>query len=240
MDFSFTRELEMFRKSVEEFSRKELLPGVDERAIEAGFSYDIWKKMAEMGLLGLSIPEEFGGEGADAMMTVVTLNAVARAGRDGGLCVVWGSHMLLTAMPIVELGNENQKQKYLPEMATGEMIGAFGLTEPDAGSDATSMQTTAKKEGDYYILNGSKTFISNAPIADVFVVFASTDLSKKAAGISMFIVEKDTPGLSVGKPTKKYSGMDSPTGEVFFDDCRVPAENLLGQENEGFTAMITS
>ena len=125
-------------------------------------------------------------------------------------------------------------------MAAGEWIGAFALSEPDAGSDATGLQTTAEKDGDYYILNGSKTFISNAPIADIFVVFASTDLSKRAGGLTMFVVEKDFPGLSVGKPMKKYGAPDAPTGEVFFDNCRVPAENMLGKENEGFKAMITS
>ncbi len=240
MDFNLTREQEMFRKSVEEFARKELLPGVNERATETGFSKDIWNKIAEFGLTGLSIPEEYGGSGADALTTVTAMMALTRASGDGGVSVVLGSHLFLTAMPIVDLGTEEQKKKYLPKMAKGEWIGAFALTEPDAGSDATSLQTTAEKQGNFYMLNGSKTFISNAPIADVFVVFASTDLSKRAGGITIFIVEKDFPGLKIGKPLKKYGGDDAPTGELFFDNCKVPLENLLGKENEGFTAMLFS
>jgi alkylation response protein AidB-like acyl-CoA dehydrogenase len=143
-------------------------------------------------------------------------------------------------MPIVDLGTEAQKKKYLPQMAIGEKIGAMSLTEPDAGSDATSMQTTARREGDHYVLNGSKTFCSNAPIADIFVVYATTDPSKRAEGITMFIVERDTPGFTLGKPLKKYEMHDAPTGELFFNDARVPAENLLGKENEGFLAMLMS
>lgn len=240
MEFNLSKEQEMFRKSVEEFSRKEILPGVDERAMETGFSFEIWKKMAKFELLGLSIPEAYGGCGADALTTVTALTALSRASGDTGLCIAWASHMLLSAMPIADLGTEEQKKTYLPKMATGEWIGAFALTEPDAGSDATGLKTIAKKEGDQYLLNGSKTFISNAPIADVFVVFASTDLEKRAGGITLFIVGKDTPGLSVGNPLKKYGGHDGPTGEIFFDNCRVPAKNILGKENEGFGAMLFS
>lgn len=240
MDFNLSKEQEMFRKSVEEFSRKEILPGVDERATETGFSFEIWEKMAEFELLGLSIPEEYGGCGADALTTVTALTALSRASGDSGLCIAWASHMLLSAMPIADLGTEEQKTKYLPKMAKGEWIGAFALTEPDAGSDATGLATVAKKEGDHYVLNGSKTFISNAPIADVFVVFTTTDPEKRADGITLFIVDKNTPGLNLGNPLKKYGGHDGPTGEVFFDNCRVPAQNLLGKENKGFSAMLFS
>ncbi len=237
MDFSFTEEQEMFKDSILKFAEKEIRPGIMERE-EEGFSYDAWKKMGELGLLGLSIPAEYGGGGADAMTTVVGLEAFGRGSWDGSLCVVWGSHLLIGAMPIVELGTEEQKKKYLPKMATGEKIGAFALTEPEAGSDATGLKTTAAKDGDNYILNGSKTFISNAPIADLFIVFASTDLEKRAGGLTIFIVEKDTPGLTIGKPLDKYEGKSTPTGEIFFDECRVPAENMLGGEGEGFQAML--
>jgi alkylation response protein AidB-like acyl-CoA dehydrogenase len=203
MDFSFTEEQLMFKDSVLKFAEKEIRPGITERE-EEGFSYDVWKKMGEFGLLGLSIPAEYGGGGADAMTTVVGLEAFGHGGWDGSLCVVWGSHLLIGAMPIVELGTEEQKKKYLPKMATGEKIGAFALTEPEAGSDATGLKTTATKDGNNYVLNGSKTFISNAPIADLFIVFASTDLEKRAGGLTIFIVEKDTPGLTIGKPLNKY------------------------------------
>ena len=240
MDFNLSREQKMFEKSVEEFSRKEIQPGVEERACETGFSIEAWEKISNFGLTGLCISEAYGGDGTDAVTTAVAMMAFARASQDAALGIVWLSHLLLSAMPIEELGTEEQKQRYLPKMASGEWIGAFALTEPDAGSDATGLLTTAEKEGDYYILNGSKTFISNAPIADVFVVFASTDPSKRAGGLSMFVVEKDLPGLSAGKPMKKYGASDAPTGEVFFDNCKVSAKNLLGEENKGFKAMITS
>jgi alkylation response protein AidB-like acyl-CoA dehydrogenase len=237
MDFSFTEEQQMFKDSVLKFAEKEIRPGILQRE-EEGFSLDVWKKMGEFGLLGLCIPTEYGGGGADAMTTVVGLEAFGHGGWDGSLCVVWGSHLLIGAMPIVELGTKEQKEKYLPKMATGEKIGAFALTEPEAGSDASGLKTTAVRNGDHYILNGSKTFISNAPIADVFVVFASIDLEKRAGGLTIFIVEKDTPGLTVGKALDKYGGKSTPTGELFFDDCRVPAENMLGKEGEGFQAML--
>jgi alkylation response protein AidB-like acyl-CoA dehydrogenase len=240
MDFSLKEEQQIFRESVEKFAVKEIAPSADEREEKGEFSYEIWKKISEFGLTGLSIPVEYGGGGADAMTSVIGMEAFARGSRDGSLCVVWGSHLFLTAMPINDLGTEKQKRKYLPAMAAGEKIGAFALTEPEAGSDATGLRTTAKKEGDYYILNGSKTFISNAPIADVFVVFASVNLELRAGGITIFIVDKDTPGLSIGPPLKKYEGAAAPTGEIFFQDCRVPAENLLGKEGEGFSAMLMS
>lgn len=240
MDFNFTEEQIIFRDSIEKFAKNEIEPTVDAREEKGEFSYDMWKKIADFGLTGLCIPVEYAGGGADAMTTVLALETFSRASRDSSLCTVWCSHLLIGAMPIVELGTKEQKEKYLPKMAKGEWIGAFGLTEPEAGSDASGLKTTAVKNGDHYILNGSKTFISNAPIADVFVVFASTDPLKRSAGISMFIVEKNFPGLSVGKPLNKYEGHAAPTGEVFFDDCKVPAENLLGKEGEGFTAMLLS
>lgn len=240
MDFSLTEEQLMFRDSVEKFARKEIAPGVDEREEKGEFSYEAWKKLGEFGLAGLCLPQEYGGGGADAMTTVIAMEAFARGCRDMSLCVVWGSHLLLTAMPIADLGTEDQKKKYLPKMASGEWIGAYGLTEPEAGSDATGLKTTAERKGDHYLLNGSKTFISNAPIADVFVLFASMDLSKRAGGITIFVADRECPGLTTGKPLKKYEGSASPTGEVFFDDCRLPLENLLGEEGKGFQAMLMS
>ena len=177
MDFSLTQEQRLFRDSVREFAEKEVAPGADEREEKGGFSYEIWNKMSEIYLPGLCIPEEYGGAGTDALTTIIGLEAFAVGSGDPSLSSVWGSHLLLGAMPIAELGTEEQKKKYLPKMATGEWIGALAVTEPDAGSDAAALQTTAEKKGDYYILNGNKTYISNAPIADVFVVFASTDLS---------------------------------------------------------------
>ncbi|ACL02865.1 Acyl-CoA dehydrogenase domain protein [Desulfatibacillum aliphaticivorans] len=240
MDFDFSKEQKMFEKSVEEFAAKEIAPGVDEREYELGFSRDVWNKMSQVDLTGLCLPEQYGGAGADALTTVIAAIAFARGSFDGSMCTVWGSHLFLAAMSICDLGSEEQKERYLPGMATGERIGALALTEPEAGTDATSLATTAVRDGDYYILNGSKTFISNAPIADVFVTYATMDISKRAGGITGFIVERDTPGLTCGPPMRKHFGKSTPTGEMFFNDAKIPAENLLGKEGEGFTAMIAS
>ena len=240
MDFSLTQRQRIIRDSIREFAEKEIAPTVIEREERGEFSYELWKKMAEIQLTGLSIPKEYGGVGVDALTTAIALEAFASGSYDMSLMMVWGSHLILCAMAIVEFGTEEQKKGYLPKLATGEWIGAYGLTEPEAGSDATALKTTAEINGDYYVLNGSKTFISNAPIADVSIVFASTDLSKRAEGITVFIVEKDFPGFTRGKPLKKFDLMASPTGELFFNDCRVPKENLLGEEGRGFQAMLTS
>ncbi len=240
MDFSFSEDQLMFSDSVEKFAKNEFAPTTNERERKGEFSHEHWKRLSDYGLAGLCIPVEYGGGGANAMMTVIGLQAFGRGCMDSSMCIVWGSHLLLCAMPIVELGTQEQKSKYLPGMARGEMIGAMALTEPEAGSEATALKTTATKEGDYYILNGNKTFISNAPIADVFVVFASIDLSKRAGGITMFIVETGTPGLTLGKPMDKHGALSSPTGEMFFDNCKIPAANLLGGEGQGFQAMLMS
>ncbi len=240
MDFSFTQEQRLFRDSVKEFAEKEIAPGVAEREEKEEFSYEIWKKLSEIYLPGLCIPEEYGGAGVDALTTVIGMEAFSLGSRDISLSTVWASHLLLAAMPIAELGTKEQKEKYLPKMAAGEWIGALALTEPEAGSDASAVKTRAEKKGSCYVLNGSKTFISNAPIADVFVVVATTDFSKREKGITLFIVEKEMEGLTRGEPLKKYGLHSSPTGELFFDECKVPAENMLGEEGKGFQAMLTA
>jgi alkylation response protein AidB-like acyl-CoA dehydrogenase len=240
VDFSLTQEQRLFRDSVKEFAEKEVAPGVDEREGEGHFSYELWEKMSQIHLTGLCIPEEYGGAGTDPLTTVIGIEAFARAGRDTSLTNTWGAHLLLAAMTIEEKGTEEQKKRFLPKMATGEWIGAMALTEPEAGSDAAALQTTAVKNDNYYLLNGSKTYISNAPIADLFVVFTSTDLSRRKKGITLFVVEKDTRGLTRGEPLKKHGLHASPTGELFFDDCEVPAENMLAGEGEGFEAMLTT
>jgi len=239
MDFSFSEDQLMFSSSVKKFARNEFASTVNERE-KNGFSRVAWRRLCDFGLAGLCIPTEYGGGGANALTTVIGMEAFARGSNDGALIVVWGSHLLLCAMPIAELGTVEQKKKYLPRLAAGEIIGAMALTEPEAGSEATALKTSARKDGDYYILNGSKTFISNAPIADVFLVFATMDATKRAAGITMFIVDRDSPGLSTGQPLEKFDGHAAPTGEIFFDQCKIPASNLLGKEGEGFQAMLMS
>ncbi len=241
MDFDFTDEQKALAKSVQEFAEKEIAPGARDREQTAEFPHDIWKKMADFGLLGLPVPEEYGGGGADAVTTTLANEVFARHCRDFDLMIEWGSHTMICAMPIVVLGNKKQKRKYLPGLCEGTRIGAFALTEPEGGSDATAMKSKAVRDGDYYVLNGNKIYISNAPYADTFVTFAKTIGEDGSEGISSFIVESDFSGFVRGKPLRLYMpSVGSDVGEIAFDDCRVPAENLLGAEGQGFYAMLTS
>jgi butyryl-CoA dehydrogenase len=193
-----------------------------------------------MGILGLPFPEELGGSGADIVTCCLAGEALGHAGVDGGSLLAWGAHTYLCAYNIFYYGTEEQKQKYVPRLASGEWIGCMGLTEPGSGSDAASLRTTAVKKGDRYILNGSKTFITNAPVADVMVVFANVDRSKKHEGITAFIIQKGTPGLSTGKPFHKMGCRCSATSEVFFEDCEVSQENLLSGEGNGWGIALSS
>ena len=234
MDFEFSDEQKMFAETVFRFATNELLPHCHAYEEKGAFAWDNWRRMGEYGLFGLPFPAEYGGAGADCVTTCLAMEAVARAGIDGGTSLAQGAHMILCGVPIWKMGTEAQKRKYLPNISTGEWIGGFGLTEPGAGSDATAMSTTAVKKGDAYILNGSKMFITNGPVGHQFVVMASTDRRKKAFGISAFIVESAFPGFSVGKELDKLGMRTSTTSELIFEDCVVPAENLLGEEDCGF------
>jgi hypothetical protein len=234
MDFSFTEEQLLFKQSVIEFAQKEIQPGSAERDEEARFDRDVWDKAAEFGLMGLPYPEEYGGSGASVIDTCLAGEALGYGGLDAGFCLSWGAHVVIGGVPIWQLGTEEQKKKYLPKIASGEWISGLGLTEPEAGSDAAGLLTTAEKKDGYYVLNGTKMFITNGPIGEVFVVLAKTDKEKGHAGITGFIVEKGFPGFSVGKEIHKTGNRSSPTSELILDNCEVPAENLLGQENQGF------
>ncbi len=234
MDFRITEEQELFKKSVIEFAQKEIMPGAAERDEEARFDRDVWDKAAEFGLMGLPYPEEYGGSGASVFETGLAGEALGYGGLDAGFCLSWGAHVVIGGIPIWQLGTEEQKKKYLPKIASGEWITGLGLTEPEAGSDAAGLLTTAEKKDGYYVLNGTKTFITNGPIGEVFVVLAKTDKEKGAAGITGFIVEKSFPGFSVGKEIHKTGNRSSPTSELIFENCEVPAENMLGEENQGF------
>lgn len=234
MDFSLTDEQKLFKQQVVEFAQNEILPGSGERDEEARFDRDVWDKAAEFGLMGLPFPEEYGGSDASVFETCLAGEALGYGSADMGFCLSWGAHIAIGTVPIWQLGNEEQKNKYLPKLCSGEWIAGLGLTEPEAGSDAAGIQTTAKREGDVYVLNGTKTFITNGPVGNVFVCLAKTDKEKGAGGISGFIVEKDFPGFSVGNEIHKMGHRSSPTSELIFDNCEVPAENLLGDENQGF------
>jgi len=234
MDFSFTSEQKAFKDQVLKFSQKELAPLAEEADWKGEFCWEAWKKMGDFGLLGITYPEAYGGSGSDVVTACLAGEAVARGGAEGGLCLAWGAHTYLCGDTILGHGTEEQKKKYVPKLASGEWVGAMGLTEPGAGSDAASIRTTAIRKGDYYFLNGTKMFITNGPIADVLVIIAVTDKEKKGAGISAFVVEKNFPGFSVGRELKKMGVKASTTGELIFEDCPVPAQNILRREGDGF------
>ncbi len=237
MQFKLTEEHEMIRKMVRDFAVNEVAPTAAERDEEARFDMNIFNKMAELGLTGIPWPEEYGGIGSDYLAYCIAIEELSRVCASTG--VTLSAHTSLAGWPVYKFGTEEQKQKYLRPMAQGEKIGAYGLTEPGSGSDAGGMRTTARLEGDQYVLNGSKIFITNGGIADIYIVFAVTDPSSRK-GTSAFIVESSFPGFSVGKKEEKMGIRSSPTTEIIFEECVVPKENLLGAEGDGFKiAMMT-
>lgn len=236
MDFSFSQEQQKLYQMVENFAKKEIAPlamEMDEN--QEWMPRSVYKKMADLGLIGMYFPEEYGGMGLGATETLLTMEAACRGGACAGSVISWGTSQVLGSVGIVKYGTKEQKQKYLPKIASGEWISCFALTEPNAGSDAGGIQLRAEKKDDHYVLNGTKMFITNGPICDMGVVIAVTDPSKGSKGISAFIFEKDFPGFSRGKKLNKMGLRSSPTGELIFEDCIIPAENLLGNEGEGFS-----
>ncbi|MGU3459444.1 acyl-CoA dehydrogenase AcdA [Bacillus sp. D48C] len=232
MHFKLSEEHEMIRKMVRDFAKNEVAPTAAERDEEERFDRELFDQMAELGLTGIPWPEEYGGIGSDYLACVIAIEELSRVCASTG--VTLSAHTSLAGWPIFKFGTEEQKQKFLRPMAEGKKIGAYGLTEPGSGSDAGGMKTIAKRDGDHYILNGSKIFITNGGIADIYVVFALTNPESKQRGTSAFIVESDTPGFSVGKKESKLGIRSSPTTEIMFEDCRIPVENLLGEEGQGF------
>ena len=232
MEFGFDQEYKMIQKTYREFAEKEIKPLAAEIDEQERFPKESIKKMADMGMLGIPFPEEYGGEEGDYLMYVLAVEELSKVCASTG--VTLSAHTSLGSAPIYDWGTEEQKQKYLVPLASGEMLGAFGLTEPNAGTDASRQRTTAVREGDHYVLNGTKNFITNAGEAGTYVVMAMTDKEKGNHGISTFIVEKDFEGFSIGKHEKKMGIRGSATAELVFKNCIVPAENLLGQEGQGF------
>jgi len=227
-----------FLETIRRFVRERLIPNEEKVAADDAIPEDIIADMKSLGLFGLSIPEQYGGLGLSMEEEVQVIYEVAKA--SPAFRSYFATNVGIGSQGIVIDGTEEQKQRYLPRLASGEIIGSFALTEPNAGSDAASLQTTATRDGDYYVLNGTKRFITNAPEAGIFTVMARTDPSKKGAdGVSAFIVERNTPGLTVGKPDRKMGQRGAHTADVIFEDCRVPKENLIGGvEGQGFkTAM---
>jgi acyl-CoA dehydrogenase len=232
MNLHFTEEQEMMRKMVQEFAQTEIAPFV-ERMEQGEFPRPILNKMAELGLMGITVPEEYGGAGMDFISYIIAIHEISKVSATVG--VILSVHTSVGTNPILYFGTEEQKKKYVPKLAKGEYLGAFCLTEPGAGSDAKSLKTKAVRQGDYYILNGSKIFITNGGEADTYIVFARTDPNEKGSrGISAFIVEKDTPGFIIGKDEKKMGLHGSRTVQITLEDAKVPAENLLGEEGQGF------
>ena len=234
MDFSFTKEQLMFKEQVIRFAKKEIVPRSQEHDLKGEFDFQSFRKLGEFGILGLHFPEALGGSNADVVTTTLAGEALGEAGVDGGLTLSYGAHTFLCADTIFQHGTEEQKKKYVPKLASGEWIGCMGLTEPNAGSDVASLRTRAEKKGDKWVLNGSKIFITNGPVADVALVYATVDPAQKHAGITAFVVEKDTKGYSSGPPLHKMGCRTSQTSELFFDDCELPEENLVGGEGAGF------
>lgn len=238
MNFLLTDEQEMIRKMVRDFAEKEIAPTAAERDEEERFDRTHFEKLAALGLTGIPWPEEYGGIGADYVSYVIAVEELSRVCASTG--VTLSAHLSLASWPIYKFGTEEQKQTHLRALAEGTKIGAYGLTEPGSGSDAAAMKTTAVEEEDAYVLNGSKIFITNGGVADLYVVFALTDPEQRHKGVSAFIVEADTPGFSVGKKEKKLGIRSSPTTEIIFENCRVPKKNMLGARGEGFKiAMMT-
>ena len=232
MNFELTKTEQLFRQMIREFAENEVKPLAAEIDEEERFPVETVEKMAKLGIFGIPFPVNYGGAGGNNILYSMAVEELSRVCATTG--VVVSAHTSLCAAPIYEHGTEEQKMKYLPKLCSGEWLGAFGLTEPNAGTDAAAQQTTAVDAGDHYILNGNKIFITNAAYAHVYIVMAMTDKSQGTRGISAFIVERDFPGFSIGKKEKKMGIRGSSTYELIFEDCRIPKDALLGQEGRGF------
>ena len=238
MDFTLSKEHEMARNLYREFAQKEVKPLAQEVDETEQFPKETVEKMQKLGFLSIPMPKEYGGQGCDTLCYAMCVEELSKVCATTGVIV--SAHTSLCAEPIRKWGTEEQKQKYLVPLCNGSKLGAFGLTEPGAGTDASGQQTKAVLDGDEYVLNGSKIFITNGKEADTYVIFAMTDKSKGTRGISAFIVEKGTPGFTFGTKEKKMGIRGSATYELIFTDCRIPKENLLGQEGKGFGIAMTT
>lgn len=238
IDFSFTEDQELLRTEVRRFAEERIRPGVAERDREHRFPVDIFREMGEMGLLGMLVPEEYGGSRTDTLAYLLAIEEVACA--DAAVAVTMSVCNSVCCWPIAEFGSEALKRKVLPSLASGETLGGFGLTEPGAGSDAGSLKSTARRDGDFWVLNGEKAWITNAGYAGWFVVVARTNPEAGKRGLSAIVVPADAPGFSVGKPEEKLGLRSSNTAQIYFSDCRVPCENLLGEEGQGLKIALST
>ena len=242
MDFSWSKEQTELLNAVQRFAKQQLADDVVELDRHEKFSHEGWKKCGQFGIQGLPVPADYGGLGANPLTTVGVLEKLGYACKDNGLIFSINAHLWTVVMPLITTGTEAQKKKYLPGLSNGTLIGANAMSEPNFGSDAFNLVTTARKDGSKYILDGSKIFVTNAPVADVFAVYATVDKSKGPHGVTSFLVDKNTPGLVIGRKIEKMGLRTSPMSEVFFEECEVPEENRIGEEGGGslvFTRSMT-
>jgi butyryl-CoA dehydrogenase len=238
MDFDLTEEQHMIQDTIRKFAKEEIAPVASENDKKAQFPRDIFQKLAELGFMGTPIPEEYGGAGFDYISHAIVAEEIGRV--DSSLRGTYSVQVSLVELPIFKFANEEQKKKYLPKLTSGECIGCYGLTEPNSGSDPASMISTAKEEGDHYVLNGQKTWITNAGIADLAIVYAKTDPEAGARGITAFLVERGFEGFSTRDLHDKLGLRASNTGEIFLENCRVPKENVMGEIGRGFKIALST
>jgi len=237
MDFNFSDQHIMLRDSIRNFAVKEIWPIAEHIDEKDKWPDGMWQKLANMGIMGITVAEDYGGAGADLLSAIIVLEELSKA--SPAIALSWGAHANLCCNNLNHNASPNQKSKYLPPLCTGQHIGALGLTEPNAGSDAVNIQTVAVRKGDHYVVNGTKMFITNGSVANTIVLYAKTDKEKGARGITAFILDTKFPGFSVSKELKKYGHRGSPTAELILQDCIIPAENVIGEENKGINVMMS-
>lgn len=233
MNFTWTKEQKELQGTVESFASGRLNKGLDERLASSRFSRALWQDCADFGILGLPVPERYGGQDRGLIATILTMEALGKGCRDQGLLFSMHAHMWSVVMPILAFGTDEQRERYIAPLCDGRVIGAHGMSEPDSGSDAFSMRTRADRVEEGYRLNGTKTFVTNAPIADMYVVFATVDRTKGIWGVTAFLIDKGTTGLSVSEPFKKMGLRTSPMAEIVLEDCIVPEDAVLGEPGQG-------
>jgi alkylation response protein AidB-like acyl-CoA dehydrogenase len=240
MDLELTEEQLQLQNGAAEFARAELNDDIIQRDHNEVFSAEGWKKCAHFGVLGLPVPPQYGGMGLGITEVIAVMEGLGYGARDQGLLFSINAHLWTNSLPILVYGTEEQRAKYLPGLSNGELIGANGASEPDAGSDVFSMRTRAERRGDCYVLNGAKTFVSNAPVAGLFVVYATVDPKLGSMGITAFLVERDTPGFTIARGLEKMGLRTSPMAEIVFDNCAIPVANRLGREGRGVSVFESS